>query len=81
MVLIYLRDAYAAEVQDEQHRLLARTSYLFAASGSSSVAILALDFRNELGAVGLLICSAIPALYLALLVEVRRLLRPYSVKN
>jgi len=64
--------AYATEVQDEQHLLLARTSYLFAMSGSSSAAILALDFREQLGAAGILLCLAIPALYGVLLVQVRR---------
>ncbi len=54
---------YAAEVQNEQHRLLARTSYLFAASGTSTIVILALDFRNELGTAGLVLCLAIPVLY------------------
>ena len=52
-----------AEVQDEQYLLLARTSYLFAVSGSSSIAILALDFRKELGAGGIALCLLIPALY------------------
>ena len=54
---------HVAEVQDEQYLLLARTSYLFAVSGSSSVAILALDFRKELGAAGIALCLVIPALY------------------
>ncbi len=64
--------AYAAEVQDEQHMLLARTSYLFASLGSSSIAVLALDFHEELDAAGILLCLAIPALYGVLLVQVQR---------
>ncbi len=63
---------HVAEVQDEQHQLLARTSYLFAASGSSSIAILALDFRKELGAPGIALCLLIPALYGMLVVYARR---------
>lgn len=63
---------HVAEVQDEQHLLLARTSQLFALSGSSSVAILALDFREELGAPGILLCLLIPGLYAMLLIQVRR---------
>ena len=54
---------HAAEVQGEQYLLLARTSYLFAVSGSSSIAILALDFREELGPVGIALCLLIPAFY------------------
>jgi len=64
--------AYAAEVQVEQHRLLARTSYLFGLLGSSTIAVLALDFRGSLGTAGILLCLAIPALYSVLLVQVRR---------
>ena len=64
--------AYAAEVRDEQHRLLTRTSYLFAVSGISSVIILALDFRRELGTPGILLCMTIPALYGLLVVLSRR---------
>ncbi len=63
--------AYAAEVQDEQHLLLARTSYLFVLLGSTIV-VLALDFRGKLGAAGILLCLAIPALYGVLLALVRR---------
>ena len=54
---------HVAEVQDEQYLLLARTSYLFAVSGSGSIAILALDFRKELGVAGIALCLLIPALY------------------
>jgi len=64
--------AYAAEVQDEQHLLLARTSYLFAISGSISIAILSLDFRHALGLAGILICGAIPVQYVVLIALVRR---------
>jgi len=64
--------AYAAEVQDEQNRLLTRTSYLFAVSGSSSVFIIALDFHRELGTAGILLCMAIPALYGTLVTLARR---------
>ena len=64
--------AHVAEVQGEQHLLLARTSHLFAASGSSSVAILALDFREELGVAGISLCLLIPAFYAMLVVYVRR---------
>ncbi len=63
---------HAAEVQDEQYLLLARTSYLFAASGSGSIAILALDFREELGAAGISLCLLIPVLYGALVVHAQR---------
>ena len=63
---------YAAEVQHEQHLLLARTSYVFAALGSSTIAVLALDFRNDMGVAGLILCLAIPTLYGVLLVQVRR---------
>ena len=64
--------AYAVEVQEEQQRLLARTAYLFASLGSSTIAVLALDFRGDLGAAGILLCLAIPALYGVLLAQVRR---------
>ena len=64
--------AYAAEVQNEQHRLLTRTSYLFAVSGSSSVVILVLDFHRQLGTPGILLCMTIPALYGTLVVLSRR---------
>lgn len=64
--------AYAAEVQDEQNRLLTRTSYLFAMSGSSSVFIVALDFHRKLGTVGILLCVAIPALYGTLVILARQ---------
>ncbi len=64
--------AYAAEVHHEQQLLLARTSYVFAALGSSTIAVLALDFRGDMGAAGILLCLAIPALYGVLLVQVRR---------
>ena len=70
--------AYAAEVQDEQNRLLARTSYLFAMSGSSSVVILALDFHRELGTAGILLCIAIPALYSTLVVLAWRIMQGRS---
>lgn len=63
---------YVTEVQDEQHLLLARTAYLFAASGSSSVAILALDFREELGAAGISLCLLIPVFYGILVILARR---------
>ena len=63
---------HVAEVQDEQHLLLARTAHLFALSGSSSIAILALDFRQELGAAGISLCLLIPALYGMLIIQVRR---------
>jgi len=66
---------YAAEVQDEQNRLLTRTSYLFAVSGTSSVVILALDFHRKLGTAGVLLCIAIPALYGTLVVLARRWMR------
>jgi len=64
--------AYAAEVRNEQNLLLARTSCLFALFGSSSVAILALDFRGGMGAGGFLVCLAIPALYAVLIAQIRR---------
>ena len=64
--------AYAAEVRNEQNLLLARTSCLFALFGSSSVAILALDFRGGMGAGGILVCLAIPALYAVLIAQIRR---------
>ena len=64
--------AYAAEVRNEQNLLLARTSCLFALFGSSSVAILALDFRGGMGAGGILVCLAIPALYGLLIALIRR---------
>ncbi len=54
---------HVSEVQDEQHLLLARTSHLFALSGGSSIAILALDFRQELGLACISLCFLIPALY------------------
>jgi len=64
--------AYAAEVRNEQNLLLARTSCLFALFGSSSVAILALDFCGGMGAGGFLVCLAIPALYAVLIAQIRR---------
>ena len=64
--------AYAAEVRNEQNLLLARTSCLFALFGSSSVAILALDFRGGMGAGGILVCLAIPALYGVLIAQILR---------
>jgi len=64
--------AYAAEVHDENHKLLARTSTLFAVSGSSSISILGVDFRDELGMAGVLVCIAIPILYIRLFAHVWR---------
>ena len=64
--------SYAAEVQDEQNRLLTRTSYLFAVSGSSSVIIIGLSFRRVLGPEGFLLCIAIPALYATLILLARQ---------
>ncbi len=62
-----LPQAYTQEVREEQLKLLALTSYLFASVGSTSVGLIALDMQHNITVSELALCGAIPACYAALL--------------
>ncbi len=67
-----LQDDLAGEVRREQLNLLALTARLFAVVGSSSIVLLAVDFRMQLALPGDLLCLLIPGLYALHLLEAWR---------
>lgn len=66
---------YGHDVAAEQAWLLARTCYVYAVFGTTSVALITIDFRSEIGCGGLAAIVALPTLYLLLLSRVAELRR------